>query len=150
LSDLDAEQSRLTLGAWLGDPAALISSLERERGTGGDQAASGYNRMRLATWNSRSDGDTDSALGRLDGVSIGPDDFPWLSDIRLIAKARVLGRAGDAEGAKQLVDEFMGRQPLLFEPWHAFHFGLLDEQEHIKPLYREIRRSGQPPSRKTG
>jgi hypothetical protein len=108
----------------------------------GDDALTGFDGMRLATWRSRSDQDPEDALRRLDAVSVGPDDFPWLEDVRTLAKARVLRLAADTDGAEKLVHDFMERQPLLLEPWHAFNFGLLDEQEHIKRRYREIRRRG--------
>jgi tetratricopeptide (TPR) repeat protein len=142
LSDLDAEPPRLTLDAWLGDPTPLIGSLERELNVDGDDALSGFNGMRLAVWRSRGDEDGEHAMRRLDAVSIGPDDFPWLEHVRLLAKARVLRQGGDAGRAEKLVRDFMERQPLLLEPWHAFYFGLLDEQEHVKRRYRETRRVG--------
>jgi tetratricopeptide (TPR) repeat protein len=145
LSDLDAEPPRLTLQAWLGDPAPLIGGLERELNVDGENALSGFNGMRLAVWRSRDDEDPEHALRRLDAVSIGRDDFPWLEHVRILAKARVLRGGGDTNGAEKFVRDFMDRQPLLFEPWHAFYFGLLDEQELVKRRYRELRRSGQPP-----
>ena len=35
--------------------------------------------------------------------------------------------------------EFWPRQPLLFEPNHAFTFGLIDYQETLKPRYQADR-----------
>ena len=41
-------------------------------------------------------------------------------------------------------DQAFERQPRLFEAEHAFHFGLLDEQQALKETYRASRRETGP------
>ena len=146
LSDLQIEQSRLVLAAWRGDAGGLVSSLAGDLGGEGQEAFWGATGIQLAVWQSRADEDPERALARLEAVALRDDDFPWLEDVRVLARGRAQRRAGAEHEAGMSVERFLEHQPVLLEPELAFDFGLLDEQEHVKVRYREIRRSGKPPA----
>src|SRR5262249_46818564 len=68
-------------------------------------------------------------------------DFPWLTDVILIHRARIANVIGRPNEEKQLIKIFIERQPRLFEPDHAANFGFVKYQETIKPLYKQARRN---------
>jgi tetratricopeptide (TPR) repeat protein len=139
LSDLSGiEEERLTLEATMGRPSGLIDHLSRE--------AQGYGGMRLATWQAQAIDQPAAAEERLASVTLQENDFSWLEDIRLLATIAAARRAGDLRTDDPRISDFFARQPRLFEPEHAFHFGLLDEQEKLKEAYRALRRDVGPPS----
>jgi tetratricopeptide (TPR) repeat protein len=72
----------------------------------------------------------------LDSVSLADEDFPWLEDVRTLAHVAIASRESEADLEAELVDRFRARQPLLFEPHHAFDFRLLDVQELLRPAYQ--------------
>jgi tetratricopeptide (TPR) repeat protein len=145
LSDLQGtEYERLTLEATLGAPAGLLEHLSRAARSDGLEA------MRLATWRARRTGGRAEAEQLLESVELGKDDWSWLEDIRLLALIGAARRAGELQHEDPRVSEFLEHQRALFEPEHVFHFGLLDEQQALKVLYRERRRELGPPSRGTG
>jgi len=81
------------------------------------------------------------AAAKLEAVALTENDFPWLADILLLAKCvnayRLTGHDDDA-----LVTAFFEKQPLLFEPDHAFNFRGLWDQERLKLRYRAQRSAG--------
>lgn len=96
----------------------------------------GYASMQLAVLESQECDDPREAYAILDGVRLDERDFPWLDDIRTLAKCAVAHRAADAEMEETLRAQFIRKQPMLFEPYHAFNFRLLQYQENLKPLYQ--------------
>ena len=66
-----------------------------------------------------------------------------------VCSPRSRQRAGPAVCGKTTprIAELFERQPRLFEPEHAFHFGLLEEQEALKEVYRARRHELGTPSR---
>ena len=142
LSDLPGlDVERLTLEATLGRPSGLIE----HRSNGED----GYGRMRRAAWEARAT-DQPAAAGKgLESVRLRESDFGWLEDIRLLAMIAADRRAGDFRTDDPRINDFFARQALLFEPEHAFHFGLLEEQEALKERYRTNRRDFGPPPRRS-
>jgi tetratricopeptide (TPR) repeat protein len=145
LSDLQGtENERLTLEATLGEPAGLLEHLSRAARSDGLEA------MRLATWRARGTGQPAEAKQLLESVTLGEHDRSWLEDIRLLALIGAARRARELQRGDPRVSEFFEHQPTLFEPEHVFHFGLLDEQQAMKVLYRERRRELGPPSRGGG
>ncbi len=113
----------------------LTASLTRMRKYG---APTGYTEMRIAIIAGRS-ADPAAAEDRLAAVRLTRDDFPWLEDMRTLARARIAHAAGDEAREADLRDTFMARQPLLFEPEHVFDFRLVDYQQRLTPLYRRER-----------
>jgi hypothetical protein len=91
--------------------------------------------MQLAAWLAR-ESDQRQAEQHLASVELREDDFPWLEDVRLLATIAVARRAGDVPADDPRIAQFFERQPRLFEAEHAFHFGLLDEQQVLKEAYR--------------
>jgi tetratricopeptide (TPR) repeat protein len=139
LSDLHGvEEERLTLEATLGRPSGLIEHRSDETG--------GYGRMQLAAWQARATDQPAAAKERLASVTLQESDFRWLEDIRLLAMIAADRRARDLRTDDPRISDFFARQPRLFEPEHAFHFGLLEEQEALKEHYRVLRRDFGPPS----
>jgi tetratricopeptide (TPR) repeat protein len=89
--------------------------------------------------------DSIQAQGMLDQVTLTDQDFPWLQDIRLLASIALQSERGRRPLPKEMVAEFLRRQPLLFEPNHAFDFQLISTQEAIKQEYQDARlRHGSP------
>jgi tetratricopeptide (TPR) repeat protein len=145
LSDLQGtEDMRLTLEATLGEPAGLLEYLSREARSNGLEA------MRLATWRARGTGQRAEAEQLLESVKLGKHDYSWLEDIRLYGLIGAARRAGELRDGDPRISEFFEHQPVLFEPEHVFDFGLLDEQQAMKVLYRERARDLGPPSRENG
>jgi hypothetical protein len=100
-----------------------------------------YERTRAAVLMSNGMATHAEAAAVLNDVQLGESDFPWLSDIVLLAKCAAASRWNDpSEGP--LTAEFCKRQPLLFEPDHAFNFRLLGYQEKLKARYQENKRRG--------
>ena len=81
----------------------------------------------------------DLAIEHLNEVRLTDNDFPWLADILLLARSEAAHRHSVDE-AQRLVHEFLRRQPMLFEPDHAFNFRLLGYQETLRHAYQESRR----------
>ena len=133
LLEYDFGRLELDLEATIsGDWSAVIAYLD-----GGPEPAFAYAPMRRAVLASRCSSALAEAFDLLDGVSVVPDrDFPWLEDIRLLAKAEAARRFGDGRLEAELLEEFFPRQRLLFEPDHAFRFGFIAYQELLKPRYR--------------
>jgi len=76
----------------------------------------------------------------LDDVQLNDDDFPWLADILLLERAEIAHRHS-LSAEEDLLERFLGRQSLLFEPDHAFNFRLRPYQETLKERYQRSRRS---------
>ena len=99
----------------------------------------------LVVWETSADATLQTALGRLVGETFGPGDVQLgLESVRLCALAHVRRRFAD-EALAQTVDAIFAREPLLLHPEIAFAFGLLDEQEQLKAVYRERRKGSSPP-----
>jgi tetratricopeptide (TPR) repeat protein len=142
LSDLyGTEKERLTLEATLGQPTGLLEYLADEARSDVEAA------LRLATWRARGTDQRAQAEQWLESVTLGNDARPWFEDVRLLAMIAAARRAGELREDDPRIADFLGRQPALFEPEHAFHFGLLDEQEVQKERYRARRRELGPPVR---
>jgi len=96
----------------------------------------GYASMQLAVLESQECDDPRQAYAVLDRVRLDERDFPWLDDIRTLAKCVMAHRFDDAATEKALRAQFIRKQPMFFEPYHAFNFRLLQYQENLKPLYQ--------------
>jgi hypothetical protein len=72
----------------------------------------------------------------VDSVTLTDRDFPWLNDIRILAHSAIAHRESDSAREAGLREVFLQRQPLLFEPHHAFDFRLLGYQEQLRPDYQ--------------
>lgn len=99
----------------------------------------GYQAMRLNILLAQETEDTNEATRLLETLTLAPNDFPWLDDIRLLAKCEQASKVGNFEIEAQLRGEFMSRQPLLFEPDNAINFNLLKYQENLKHEFRQTR-----------
>ena len=95
----------------------------------------GYSLMKVAVLKSFIANNYAEAEKVLDEVDIG-NDFPWLNDMRLLAKCSLANRLGDVEKENKLKIEFLTKQSLLFEPEHIFNFRLIFYQEKLKKEYQ--------------
>jgi hypothetical protein len=77
----------------------------------------------------------------LTAVTLGENEFRWLEDVRMAGLAALAARRGDLSRFHELANEFMARQPMLFEPDHAFNFRILAFQETMKSRYHDTRRT---------
>jgi hypothetical protein len=97
--------------------------------------------VRMACYKSLITNNPTEALRILNKVVVGPSDHQWFNDVLLLHKARVAHGSGEVDKEKELVDQFIKKQPLLLEPHHAVNYGLIDYQEILKKEYREKRTS---------
>lgn len=119
-----------------GDWSEVIASVERYlQECKGKHSPLGYQLMLRAVLVSRRAEDTASAFRELESVQLDKNDFGWLSDVRLLAKAEIAHKYGQNQMEEDLIVSFFQRQCLMFEPHHAFDFGFLDYQETLKPRY---------------
>ncbi len=112
----------------------LITSLKaRREGYNKHSGPTGYTDIKIAVFESFEKESYQEAKEILNSVYLEENDFPWLADVRTLAKAKAAKRFGKIEEEKALTSQFLASQPILFEPDHAVSFGLLDYQEIIKP-----------------
>jgi len=97
----------------------------------------GYSQMRINCLLAKSVTTEKKALKLINKSKLSENDFPWLEDIRLLAKCDIASRFGNQKLEKKLQTEFFKRQPQLFEPDHALNFFLLDYQEKLKKIYQK-------------
>jgi hypothetical protein len=114
----------------------LASVLTRAREAEAERWPSGYLAMQGALLASGMEPNLAEARHRIDEVCLTEKDFGWLADLRLIALCELAARAEDLESEEHLKRAFLKRQPLLFEPDHAFNFNILSYQEKLKPMAR--------------
>jgi hypothetical protein len=159
LSDLDVGGYELSLEATAtGNWAPVLVDLERVLKSVDAQTPTGQLRMKRAILRCRAvspplaaeaprnfppplagEGRVGASLAELDAVRLTPADHPWLADIRTLAKAELYHRFEMPDREQEALVEFWPRQPMLFEPNHAFHFGFIDYQETLKPHYQSHR-----------
>jgi len=103
------------------------------------ESGTGYQRARAAVIRVLREPSYTRAREILNSVQFAANDFPWLSDMLLLANCEAAHRY-DSSAEPALVEAFLLRQPLLFEPDHAFNFRVLDYQELLKRVYQTRRR----------
>jgi tetratricopeptide (TPR) repeat protein len=123
-----------------GDFSAVVSYLResaKEMATIG--GPTGYHNMTAAVIRAEMEPDTSIGEKLLDAIKLTDRDFPWLEDIRTLARCSLAHRVGDVERERKLQNDFLQRQRLLFEPNHVFDFRLVAYQERLKPHYWQAR-----------
>lgn len=95
----------------------------------------GYSDLRLHILEAQSTEDLSKAEDLLNRPKFQERDFPWLEDMRLLALCELEKRRGNAEKERELQQEFLKKQSILFEPDHAMSFNLLSYQECLKLVY---------------
>lgn len=95
----------------------------------------GYQSLQYHILEAQSEADPLVAKRALDSVNFGPNDFPWLEDMKLLAKCELAHRANPEARETELRAQFFMRQPLLYEPDSALDFTLLTYQEDFKGQY---------------
>jgi hypothetical protein len=98
--------------------------------------------MQLAVLRAQRTADADDAVRIVERVPLGTWHLPWLRDVQLLAVCQIAHRVGEEKREQSLRNEFLRRQPLLFEPHHAVFFNMLDYQERLKAEYRQARHNG--------
>jgi hypothetical protein len=96
----------------------------------------GYSFMQRGVIQGRSAASQKEAEDLLDSVELKGNDFPWLADVRTLAKAEIAYRFSQPDLEKQRVEKFLARQAMLFEPDIALNFHLLRYQERLKPRFQ--------------
>lgn len=133
--DHDFEALKLEQIAYLDDrPEVEIPALEaRLAATPSHGLPTGYTRLRLAIARSRASPTESDASRLVRSETLSANDFAWLEDIRTLALAEIAHRFGHATEEQRLIDAFLVKQPMLFEPDIALNFHLLRYQERLKP-----------------
>jgi hypothetical protein len=134
LSDYDFDKFFLFLDCWeTQNFTRKIQELEKTIANVDVRFPLGYQKVQLASLMS---------LGKpiLNDVALGERDFPWLTDVLLLHRARIAGITRNT-AENRLIDDFFKRQTMLFEPDHATNFGLVSYQENLKPRYHQTRQS---------
>ena len=101
----------------------------------------GYLAMRLNVLLAQEAVDEQEADRLLDSVILADNDFPWLDDMRLLAKCEQAHKTGNPTQEAELRRQFLDRQTMLFEPDNAITFNLLKYQENLKHDFQETRQS---------
>lgn len=135
--DYDFEYLKAELVAYRDDePEILLPFIEKRLVEARSDFPNGYSVMKRAVIKGRGSASQKEAENLLDTVELKENDFPWLADIRALAKAEIAHRFGQANLEERYIVDFMTRQPLLFEPDIALNFHLLRYQERLKPRYQ--------------
>ena len=140
LSDADVERLGLDLEASrTGNWEPVLAYLESLLPSIGAGMPTGQLRMKRALLRSRGAMTVEAALADLAAVQLATADHAWLEDIRTLARAELFHRFDMRDREQAALSEFWPRQAMLFEPNHAFNFGLIDYQETLKPRYQSHR-----------
>jgi hypothetical protein len=140
LSDADVERLGLDLDATkTGNWAPVLADLDSLLPSLSARLPSGQLRMKQAVLRGRSAMTLETALAELDDAQLSSNDHAWLEDIRSLARAELFHRFEMLDREQAALSEFWPRQAMLFEPNHAFNFGLIDYQETLKPHYQSHR-----------
>jgi tetratricopeptide (TPR) repeat protein len=133
VSDLECNPTYLT------DFLSCMKQNDFSRYEAYPDCGTGYERTRAAVIHAQRQEEYPKAQEILESVKLAEDDFPWLNDILLLARCEAAHRF-DPKAEAELVDRFLLRQQLLFEPDNAVNFRLLEYQELLKPIYQARRR----------
>ena len=147
-SDFDFPRLRLKLNAI---ETRDCSALKERLGADVTEATqnrwpTGYLTLQLRVLEAQSEDNPVAAERVLDSVQFAANDFPWLRDMRLLARCELANRAEDQAREAELQAQFFKKQPLLFEPDNAINFNLLAYQEKLKGRYQKTRRGIAHPS----
>lgn len=136
-SDFDFDNLDLELRAHTeNDYKNLIEQIKARISNALSNFPSGYSRARLACFESFYATDYQDAISQLDNLKLAENDHQWLLDIILLAKANLANKFNMRIEEEKYVTNFLMKQPLLFEPEHAWSFGLLSYQEKLKYTIR--------------
>jgi tetratricopeptide (TPR) repeat protein len=140
LSDLTIEDHQRDLEATAtGDWEPVLAGVESLLQSLDARTPTGQLRVKRAVLRCRAARTVEAALAELDAVRLTPDDHAWLEDVRTLARAELFHRFQMADREQAALSEFWPRQAMLFEPNHAFNFGLIEYQERLKPHYQSQR-----------
>lgn len=135
--DYDFEYLAAELVAYRDDqPQVMLPLIEKRLEGARADFPNGYSFLKRAVIRGRAAASQQEAEDLLDQVELKGNDFPWLADIRTLAKAEIAHRFSKPDVEEKRVDEFMARQAMLFEPDIALNFHLLRYQERLKPRYQ--------------
>lgn len=135
--DYDFEYLKAELVAYRDDkPLMMLPFIEKRLANAPPGFPNAYSLMKHAVTKGRASASQKEAEGLLDDVELSAKDFPWLVDVRTLAKAEIAHRFGQADVEKQHVESFLARQAMLFEPEIALNFHLLRYQESLKARYQ--------------
>ena len=79
------------------------------------------------------------AVNHLNSINLKIDKNNWLNHLILFWKAETANKHKNKQ-EKQLQEQFLEKQPLLFEPHHVFNFGLSEYQETLKKKYKKTKK----------
>jgi len=136
--DYDFDYLNVELISYRDDkPEILLPFIEKRIKEAHISFPKGYVQMKLAVIQSRLLPERNAAEDLLEQVEIKENDFPWLEDLRTLAKAEIAHRHSHSEIEKNRINEFLTKQSMLFEPNIAVDFHLLRYQETLKPRYQK-------------
>lgn len=118
------------------DFRTYIQELDQALRNGSETIPKGYIAIQAAMLQLVNCTDIERSEKRLIDVVLRENDFPWLEDMRLLGRCEVASFRGESDKVGQLKTDFLLRQPLLFEPSHAFDFGVTSYQEDLKVAYQ--------------
>ncbi len=137
-SEYDFNYLDAKINAYLGDDASqlndLLSSYVAQEEQYDVQYA--YNRLQLLCFNYVDILDYDDALSLLDNIAIEKNDFSWLEDVVLLAKAVAANKFDKSYDEEEYIEQFLKRQPYLFGPEVILPFAFLPYQEKLKKTIR--------------
>jgi tetratricopeptide (TPR) repeat protein len=137
LSDYDFEPlETFYIGHKQSDYTSYIVELDDRLKKHDSRFPTGYLRTQLAALRVVQERDPEMGLSEFDNIVLAKNDFAWLAEIALAHKARAYWKSNRIDEEQRTRTEFVRRQPLLFEPDHAFVFAFLDYQERLRAMYQ--------------
>lgn len=135
--DYDFEYLKAELVAYRDDkPHVMLPFVDKRLEGARPDFPKGYWHMKRGVIRGRCAASQEEAEALLESVVLKEADFPWLADVRTLAKAEIAHRFSEPDAEKKRADEFLARQAMLFEPDIALNFHLLRYQELLKPRFQ--------------
>jgi tetratricopeptide (TPR) repeat protein len=123
-----------------GDWSETLKRIDKELEAVEEWQLTGYNKTLKATIESRHLERYKESIKVLNQIQIPENDYQWYYDVLLLLKAEAAKRFNKSDSEEEYLQQFWIKQPMLFEPYHVFNFGLDEYQEKLKRIYRSRRK----------
>jgi len=124
-----------------GDWSETLVKINKELEAVEEWQLTGFNKTLKAIIESRQLDSYKEAIKILDQLQIPENDYQWYYDVLLLLKAEAANRFNKFEIEEEYLQQFWMKQPMLFEPYHVFNFGLDEYQEKLKQKYKTRRKN---------
>ena len=70
-----------------------------------DKFPSAFQELQIALFQNKTENNLNNGIKRIDTITIGDNDLPWLNDVKTFWKAELAGRLGDTQKENELLDK---------------------------------------------